>query len=152
MVKTSSFSNFMEMEQRNPNWIVTMSRISKVTRQEEAHRRGRNKSLRLSWCNRTRIPKEIRTENLTAKINNKCYPGSLLWPSNSILRESQKLIINRKNKQGFSWLEKSSVENYFIKIVLAKAWFNFSDERVVTRYLMAWSMASLLFTAQIDSR
>lgn len=29
-------------------------------------------------------------------------PGSLLGPDSSILRESQKLIINRKNKQGFS--------------------------------------------------
>lgn len=132
MVKTS-FRNFMQMEQRNPNWIVTTSRTSKVTRQQEAHRGDGKQSLTLLWCNRTRIPKKMRTENLTAKINNTCYPGSLLWPGNSILRESQKLIINRKNKQGFSWLENSSVENYVIKFLLAKAWFTFSDERVVTQ-------------------
>lgn len=47
-----------------------------------------------------RAQRKIRTETLMAKINSK-FIQELATPGSSILRASQKLIISRKNKQGF---------------------------------------------------
>lgn len=164
IAKISSVSHFALMGQRHTSSgrNGTMSRNSKVPRQE-AHRGDGNRPLGLPWCTRTRMPKKISTEQLTAKINS-VVPESLLQPDSSLLRESQKLIINRNKKQGLSWKENSSGDRnssgtaqeqlrrkFFCKDYphLAKAGFNSGAGRALTRLISWWrDVQSLLFMAK----